>query len=568
MIPIDQILSDILSWIFVLNIPVKFKSNTICLVLLGLVCLPLIFLSLREFVIFLSGRRNRRPLPNERTLAAAVIIAPLIFIDLVFSVFGFHYQYFIPAVCLVMSFSLGIFELCLFMTACLSVRSRKTRPRITGAAVFFICILSAGLFFPLPLLVLEFPSLFFPAVFSLLVCFVCIGFALARLAHGREHRYFLAAAAQMFVIALSLSFPSAELQIIMRSIPVLFMLIFWKTVLNKKLLYTITIPDEDETSRISALKYVDLERQDKPAAGENAEELEELEPADEYEFWLPDSAATDEGAFIPREFLNLLDKKSVGELKPGEFLQREMTILFSGIRQYNDMFSGSSPEEGFNSINSHLACIAPAIEQFGGFIYKYTGDAVMALFPQPNGPDMAVLASLEIQNRIGGYNRSKLKGYCPPEIDIGVHTGTIILGVVGVHDRLQTTVVSDAVKIAGRVEGLSRAFGVSLAISSQTFVKLEHPEDYMYRYIGNVKLKEKDEPVCIYEILNSTDKNYLDKKMASNRLFEQGLFAFVQKEYEEAMDNFTAVLGILPDDLAAKTYLDYCKEKLAAGNNE
>jgi len=326
--------------------------------------------------------------------------------------------------------------------------------------------------------------------------------------------------------------------------PVLFILIFRRLLLNRK------IPSESGNP-----------------PDEIPAELEELEAADD-DMPLPpaeaDHAARRLNSFIPVEFLHLLKKKSVAELKLGDHLKQEMTIFFSDIRQFTELFESLSPEEGFKFINSYLTRVVPVIVEYGGFVDKYIGDAVLALFPQSNGADMAVQASIEIQKRLREYNNHRTKsGYRKLEIGVGIHTGVLILGVVGVHNRMQNTVISDAVNLASRVEGLTKAFGVSMAISGQTFQKLEHPEDYMFRYLGNVKVKGKGEPTRVYEILNGIDDEQVEKKMQTNRFFEQGLFSFVQKNYTEAMENFTSVLDILPGDLAACIYLEHCEEKLA-----
>jgi two-component system sensor histidine kinase ChiS len=242
-----------------------------------------------------------------------------------------------------------------------------------------------------------------------------------------------------------------------------------------------------------------------------------------------------------------------------------MTIFFSDIRKFTELIENLSPEDSFKFINAYLTRVVPVIEHYGGFVDKYVGDAIMALFPQPNGADMAVKASIEIQNQVHGYNLHRAKlGYRPLEVGVGIHTGTLILGVIGVHNRMQTTVISDAVNLASRIEDLTKAFGVSMAISGKTFQKLEHPEDYMFRYLGNVKVKGKGEPTRVYEILNGINEELIAKKMQTNRLFEQGLFSLVQKDYATAQGNFTKVLEILPDDLASVIYLEHCNDLLPA----
>jgi two-component system sensor histidine kinase ChiS len=127
---------------------------------------------------------------------------------------------------------------------------------------------------------------------------------------------------------------------------------------------------------------------------------------------------------------------------------------------------------------------------------------------------------------------------------------------------MQNTVISDAVNLASRIEELTKAFGIAVAISGETFQKLEHPDNYMFRYLGNVKVKGKSEATRVYEILNGIDKMVIEKKMQTNRFFEQGLFSLVKKKYTDALENFTKVIEIVPDDLASGIYLDHCRERL------
>ncbi|MDR1319526.1 MAG: hypothetical protein LBJ90_07865 [Treponema sp.] len=296
------------------------------------------------------------------------------------------------------------------------------------------------------------------------------------------------------------------------------------------------------------------------------EDIEELEEAVEDK---PSSPSAREIAtykmnpFVPKEFLKLLHRESVMDLKLGDHHQQEMTIFFSDIRQFTELFESLSPEEGFRFINSYLTRIVPVIEQFGGFVDKYIGDAILALFPQSNGADMAVRSAIEIQKRVLEYNAHRAKcGYRPLEIGIGLHTGMLMLGVVGVYNRMQNTVISDSVNLASRIEGLTKAFGVSMAISGQTFQKLEHPESYMFRYLGNVKVKGRGEPTRVYEILNGISRGIMEKKMKTNMYFEQGLFSFMQKKYDEALANFNKVLEIIPNDKAALLYHEHCAEKV------
>jgi two-component system sensor histidine kinase ChiS len=269
--------------------------------------------------------------------------------------------------------------------------------------------------------------------------------------------------------------------------------------------------------------------------------------------------------FIPREFLAILNKDSINELKLGDHIKQEMTIFFSDIRQFTDLSERLTPEESFAFINSYLSRIVPEITKNGGFVDKYIGDAILALFPQANGADMAVRTAISIQERIQEYNEHRANcGYRPLSMGIGLHTGTLMVGVVGVKDRMQSTVISDAVNLASRLESITKVFGVSLAISEETFKKLSDPGSYKYRFIGKVRVKGKSDPVSVFEIFDGVNPVLQERKIKANMFFEEGMFRYYQKNYSEALMDFRKVREVLPDDGASAFYMDACLSKIKA----
>ncbi|QQO08234.1 adenylate/guanylate cyclase domain-containing protein [Breznakiella homolactica] len=267
--------------------------------------------------------------------------------------------------------------------------------------------------------------------------------------------------------------------------------------------------------------------------------------------------------FIPKEFLTILNKTSVMDLQLGDHTKQEMTIFFSDIRQFTDLSEQLTPEESFKFINSYLSRIVPVITEQGGFIDKYIGDAILALYPQDNGADSAVRSAIEIQKKLVEYNYHRSKcGYRALSMGIGLHTGTLMLGVVGVEDRMQNTVISDAVNLTSRLESITKVFNISLAISEETFKKLEDPGSYMYRFIGKVRVKGKVDPVSVFEIFDGIDPSALDRKMQASTHFEEGMIRYYQKNFPEALGSFRKVLEILPEDGASIFYLDNCMAKL------
>ena len=162
--------------------------------------------------------------------------------------------------------------------------------------------------------------------------------------------------------------------------------------------------------------------------------------------------------FVPREFLRFLEIESIVDVKLGDAVQKEMSILFTDIRSFTSLSESMTPQENFNFINGYLGRVGPVIRSRGGFIDKYIGDAVMALFPER--PEDAIDAAIELQCTVELYNRHRNNsGYDPISIGIGIHTGSIMLGMIGEAERMEGTVISDAVNMASRLEGMTKEYG-------------------------------------------------------------------------------------------------------------
>ncbi len=137
----------------------------------------------------------------------------------------------------------------------------------------------------------------------------------------------------------------------------------------------------------------------------------------------------------------------------GDHVQREMTVFFSDIRDFTTLSETMTPQENFDFLNSYLRRATPIIRTNHGFIDKYIGDAIMALFPRE--PADALQSAVELQRDLVDYNQGRKKaGYKPVRVGIGLHCGELILGTIGEEERMQTTVIADAVNVASRIEGL------------------------------------------------------------------------------------------------------------------
>ncbi|HNV68710.1 MAG TPA: adenylate/guanylate cyclase domain-containing protein [Candidatus Ozemobacteraceae bacterium] len=144
--------------------------------------------------------------------------------------------------------------------------------------------------------------------------------------------------------------------------------------------------------------------------------------------------------------------------------------------------------ENIDFINEYLSHVGPVIRDNRGFIDKYIGDAVMALFEQ--SPDDAVNAAIASLRPVVEFNELRQRrGEKPIRIGIGLNTGTLMLGTVGEHNRINATVISDAVNLASRVEGQTKTYGAEILITETTFKSLIRPHQYLIRTVDTIQVK-------------------------------------------------------------------------------
>ncbi|NEP57945.1 MAG: hypothetical protein F6K31_13135 [Symploca sp. SIO2G7] len=161
--------------------------------------------------------------------------------------------------------------------------------------------------------------------------------------------------------------------------------------------------------------------------------------------------------FVSQEFLDVLGIKHPTEIELGKNVGRKMSILFSDIRSFTTLSGAMSPRDNFDFINAYLKKMEPAITENYGFIDKYIGDAIMALFDGQNSGLNSIEAALSMLNKLKEYNRERInEKRSPIDIGIGIHTGDLMLGMIGGNNRIDGTVISSDVNLASRLEGLTK----------------------------------------------------------------------------------------------------------------
>ncbi|MDX1909157.1 MAG: adenylate/guanylate cyclase domain-containing protein [Bacteroidia bacterium] len=268
--------------------------------------------------------------------------------------------------------------------------------------------------------------------------------------------------------------------------------------------------------------------------------------------------------FVPREFLAFLNREAITDVKLGDQLQGEMTVFFSDIRSYTTLSEQMTPAVNFAFINDYLRQVVYLIHENEGVVNQYLGDGIMALFMR--SPEDALLASIQIQRNIrhitalGGFTLKQAL-----EVGMGIHTGPLMLGMIGDEERMSPGVISDTVNTASRLEGLTKFYGAQIVISESTLRGLPDPDRFQYRFLGKVQVKGKQHVVPVYEILDGLPQAVRQAKLQTRTDFEQGLAHYFAREFYQAQFRFERVLETHPDDVASQLYLNYTIEYLVTG---
>jgi two-component system, sensor histidine kinase ChiS len=273
------------------------------------------------------------------------------------------------------------------------------------------------------------------------------------------------------------------------------------------------------------------------------------------------------GRFVPHEFLQFLERESIVDVQLGDQIQKDMTVLFADIRSFTNLSEKMSPKENFDFLNAYLSRVSPVIRKHHGFIDKYIGDAVMALFPQT--ADDALQAAIEMQKQVSLYNVYRQgNDEQPIAIGIGMHTGCLMLGTVGEPQRMEGTVISDAVNLASRLEGLTKIYGVDILISDQTLYRLDNRQQYNYRFLGRVKVKGKSQPVEVFEVYDGNSEQLINLKRQTRPEFERAVALYVERNFAEAQQIFETILQRNQQDKVTQLYIERCKKALRFGVSE
>ena len=259
--------------------------------------------------------------------------------------------------------------------------------------------------------------------------------------------------------------------------------------------------------------------------------------------------------FVPSEFIHALGHECIVGVRLGDHVEQNVTVLFADIRDYTSLSESMSPEENFNFVAAYNQRIGPLVQQHRGFVNQYLGDGIMAIFT--GVPDDALRAAIAIQKELELYNEQRLsKGRMKIEVGIGLHTGSLIMGIIGDQKRMDAATISDTVNTASRMEGLTKFYGTRILLSEFSLEMLEHKSAFNFRHLGKVQVKGKKIFTDIYECIDGDSTTSFEYKKETLEVFDQGLLAYFQKAFDQTIYNLNQVLAVNPQDLTAQWFLE------------
>jgi adenylate cyclase len=272
--------------------------------------------------------------------------------------------------------------------------------------------------------------------------------------------------------------------------------------------------------------------------------------------------------FVPRQFVEHIYKKGES-LELGYADEDNVAIMFCDIRGFTGLSEKMKPQELMNFLNSYFLRMNAPIHDNKGFIDKFIGDAIMALFDNPEGSDCdkaqdSIRAAMGLRRALFLYNRHREKsGYAAVNIGIGIHFGPVIIGTVGSDDRMDTTVIGDSVNIAQRLETLAPVYNVDIIVTDQLVATAEYA--FASRTIDWVRVKGRSEPLKLVEILSHLPEDLQQQRLDRAGAIQQGMDLRIDGKLRDALDVFRAAKKLSPQDPVLKHHIKWTEELILHG---
>ncbi len=282
--------------------------------------------------------------------------------------------------------------------------------------------------------------------------------------------------------------------------------------------------------------------------------------------WTINQALTEKfRLFVPEALMERIAPKGVESIQLGNATEEEVTVLLCDIRDFTAMTESQPPSETINWLNEFFSQMSQAIDAHFGFIDKFMGDALLAVFDRSESHATdAIQAAVTMQQQIAGFNQDyqayQLKE--PLRVGIGIHTGKAAIGALGSQLRMEPTVIGDVVNTASRLEHLTKIYGCSLIASETTVNALQNNSKFCYRWLDQVVPTGKQEHLNLYEILGTSEHALDPLKVQTQAIYEAAVEAWHQGNYQQALTCWQQICDRHSEDKVAQYHKKRCQQQL------
>ncbi|MGB8782883.1 MAG: CHASE2 domain-containing protein [Terriglobales bacterium] len=256
----------------------------------------------------------------------------------------------------------------------------------------------------------------------------------------------------------------------------------------------------------------------------------------------------------------LIEKDPEKYIRPGGEV-RDLTVMFSDIRDFTSLSEGLTPDDLVTLLNQYLSAMTDILFRNLGTLDKYIGDAIMAFwgspYPQKDHASSACRCALEMITALDNLNRKWAEqGRRPIAIGIGLNTGPVNVGNMGSDKRLAWTVMGDNVNLASRLEGMTKQYRSRVIISESTYTEVAR--EFVAREVDRIRVKGKKQPVVIYELLAPISEGHAYAALLAQ--FNAALNSYRSQNWPEAAGKFGELLASYPDDGPTQVLMQRCLE--------
>jgi adenylate cyclase len=237
------------------------------------------------------------------------------------------------------------------------------------------------------------------------------------------------------------------------------------------------------------------------------------------------------------------------------------TLLFSDIRGFTTITESLGAQGTVALLNEYFDIMVDAISEQGGMVDKFIGDAIMAGFGIPvahdDDEDRGVRAGINMIKHLWEWNEVREKeGKMPVDMGLGLNTDKVVSGNIGSSKRMDYTMIGDGVNLAARLESACKQYSAKILISDYTYKKLKGT--YQVRYIDDVIVKGKTEPVGVREVLDYHTSSTFPNLMDNVNHFNEGRESFKSGNWDKSIKSFKECLKANSADKLSHTYIDRC----------